>query len=299
MTAASALPVLVPSAAGHGVPLIEALQSRGYTIDHCPFLELRPQRDADTRLALEDLVEGRYAVVVVEGPLSAQLLVEEVLGAGAVLPAGLRVVSAGFETAEALRAGGITPTATASDAEASIAQAVGPAGVGPAGIGPAGIGPAVGGLGGGPAGGGASSVGPTGVGPAGARAVAEPSELLLLGSALLPPTLRTSLERSGHRVTAVVGYRPRTTSLDPQVVRDLRLAGYSAVVLPTTLLASLAGHLGIHQDIRVVTVHHEATGAAQAKGLPVHGEAAEPSPWALAAAVDAAVRAAAPATGRP
>jgi len=264
MTAASALPVLVPSAAGHGVPLIEALQARGYTIDHCPFLELRPQRDADTRLAIEDLVEGRYAQVVVEGPLSAQLLVEEVLGAGAVLPAGLRVVSAGFETAEALRAGGITPTATASDAEASIAQAVGPAGGGA-----------------GSSGGGAAS------------------DLLLLGSALLPPTLRTSLERSGHRVTTVVGYRPRTTSLDPQVVRDLRLAGYSAVVLPTTLLASLAGHLGIHQDIRVVTVHHEATGAAQAKGLTVHGEAAEPSPWALAAAVDAAVRAGAPTTGRP
>lgn len=265
MTAASALPVLVPSAAGHGVPLIEALQSRGYTIDHCPFLELRPQRDADTRLAIEDLVEGRYAQVVVEGPLSAQLLVEEVVGAGAVLPTGLRVVSAGYETAEALRAGGITTTATASDAEASIAQAVGPARGGPAG------------------------------GGAGGAA----SDLLLLGSALLPPTLRTSLERSGHRVTAVVGYRPRTTSLDPQVVRDLRLAGYSAVVLPTTLLASLAGHLGVHHDIRVVTVHHEATGAAQAKGLTVHGEAAEPSPWALAAAVDAAVRAGAPTTGRP
>lgn len=275
MTAASALPVLVPSAAGHGVPLIEALRSRGYTIDHCPFLELRPQRDADTRLAIEDLVEGRYAVVVVEGPLSAQLLVEEVVGAGAVLPAGLRVVSAGYETAEALRAGGITPTATASDAEASITQAVGPAGSGPAG--------------GGPAGGG-------GAGGNGGEAA---FELLLLGSALLPPTLRTSLERSGHRVTTVVGYRPRTTSLDPQVVRDLRLAGYSAVVLPTTLLASLAGHLGIHRDIRVVTVHHEATGAAQAKGLTVHGEAAEPSPWALAATVDAAVRAGAPTTGRP
>ncbi|QCR53076.1 hypothetical protein C1N80_05430 [Brachybacterium sp. SGAir0954] len=265
MTAASALPVLVPSAAGHGVPLIEALQSRGYTIDHCPFLELRPQRDADTRLAIEDLLEGRYAQVVVEGPLSAQLLVEDVLGTGSALPPGLRVVSAGFETTEALRAGGITPTATASDAEASIAQAVGPAGGGAAGD----------------------------------RAAAGPSELLLLGSALLPPTLRTSLERAGHRVTTVVGYRPRTTSLDPQVVRDLRLAGYSAVVLPTTLLASLAGHLGIHRDIRVITVHHEATGAAQAKGLTVHGEAAEPSPWALAAAVDASVRAAVPVTGRP
>ena len=247
MTAASALPVLVPTAAGHGVPLIEALQHRGYTIDHCPFLELRPQNDADTRHALTDLAEGRFAQVVVEGPLSAALLVEALAAPGPGLPEGVRIVSAGFETAEALRAGGVPAHVEKPDAEAPVTQAVG-------------------------------------------QASAPGEELLLLASSLVPPTLRTALERAGFTVTQVAGYRPRTVSLDPQVVRDLRLHGYSAIALPSTLLASLAGHLGIHRDVRVVTVHHEATGAARAKGLEVHGEAAEPTPASLAAAVDAALR---------
>lgn len=108
--------------------------------------------------------------------------------------------------------------------------------------------------------------------------------LLLLGSATLAPAVREGLGAKGYTVTQVVAYRPRSVSLEPQIVRDLRLHGYSAIVLTSAMIATLAGHLGIHRDIRVVTIDAEATAAAEAKGLVVHGQAIEPTGASLAEA---------------
>lgn len=118
-----------------------------------------------------------------------------------------------------------------------------------------------------------------------APAAGEPGQgLLLLGSATMAPTVREGLTAKGYTVTQVVAYRPRSVSLEPQIVRDLRLHGYSAIVLTSAMIATLAGHLGIHRDIRVITIDAEATAAAEAKGLVVHGQAIEPTGASLAEA---------------
>lgn len=109
--------------------------------------------------------------------------------------------------------------------------------------------------------------------------------LLLVGSTATPPALRPALEAAGARVTLVLAVRVRTVGLDPQLVRDLRRPAYGALVLRSTLLADLAGHLGIHRDIRVVAADDAVAATAEARGLVVHAAAGSTGAEELATAV--------------
>lgn len=126
-------------------------------------------------------------------------------------------------------------------------------------------------------------------GLAAALAPAAGERVLLVGSTATPPGLRPALEAAGARVTLVLAVRLRSVGLEPQVVRDLRLHGYGALVLRTPLLADLAGHLGIHRDIRVVVADAAVARVAEARGLVVHRIAGSAAPDALADAVVAAL----------
>ena len=68
-------PVLVPDPAGRGAGLLEALREFGLAVDHHPFLELRMQRDSDTRDAVAGLAAGRFGHVVVTAPRVVDVLV--------------------------------------------------------------------------------------------------------------------------------------------------------------------------------------------------------------------------------
>lgn len=247
MTHATTLPVLVPAPAGQAVALIAQLRERGLVVDHAPFLELRPQRDADTRHALAALAAGSLGHLALTHPTSLEVLLEE--GAGldpaAQLPVGLEITAVGEETAHALRERDLTPTRVITTAELLAA-------------------------------------------PPAPEAPGAP--LLLAGISALDPSLAAALSSAGHAVTTLITHRVRSMSLEPQIVRDLRLHGYGAIVLTDPLVADLAGHLGIHRDIRVVTRDAETSARARARSLVVHGEAAAPDAGALADAVELALR---------
>lgn len=259
MNDASDKPVLVPSPAGEGRELIARLRKLGHQVDHAPFVELRMNRDSDTKHAVTALMEGRFAQLVLDGPRAVDVLLsyadnhddENAEGdraaehghpgqagrPGLALPHGVQVTAVGADTAAALQEVGIEPSSITSVPTAH-----------------------------------------------------QPGEgLLLIPSAATPASITGALQKRGYAVTRVNGYRPVPVSLDAQVVRDLRLAGYAAVALPSTLLADLAGHLGIHRDIQVVTMHEAATAAAEARSLVVHGQATEPTGAALAEAIDRVV----------
>ena len=121
-------------------------------------------------------------------------------------------------------------------------------------------------------------------------APAEPgAAALVAGSAALDPALARALTAAGWSVEVVATHRPRSVHLDAQVVRDLRLHGYGAVVLTEPLLADLVGSLGVHRDIRVISRDPATTRAAEARGLVVHAEATTPDAAGLTAAVRTAL----------
>lgn len=82
----------------------------------------------------------------------------------------------------------------------------------------------------------------------------------------------------------LLAVRVRTVGLDPQLVRDLRRPAYGALVLRSTLLADLAGHLGIHRDIQVVAADDAVAATAEARGLVVHAVAGSTGAEELATA---------------
>ncbi|HEX7349453.1 uroporphyrinogen-III synthase [Brachybacterium sp.] len=252
MTHATTLPVLVPAPAEQAVAVIAQLRERDLVVDHAPFLELRPQRDADTRHALAALTEGRLRHLVLTHPTSLEVVASE--GASpdlagqppvAQLPAGLEITAVGEDTAHALRERGLTPTRVTTTAELLAA-------------------------------------------PPEPETPGAP--LLLAGISALDPSFAPALSSAGHAVTALITHRVRSASLEPQIVRDLRLPGYGAIVLTDPLVADLAGHLGIHRDIRVITRDAETSARARARSLVVHGEAAAPDAGAFADAVQQALR---------
>ncbi|MFC7375297.1 MULTISPECIES: uroporphyrinogen-III synthase [unclassified Brachybacterium] len=246
MNDATTLPVLVPAPAGSATELIARLREMGLSVDHSPFLELRAQRDTDTRRAVEALAAGQFAHLVVDSRRAAEVLASydgstdsrhEVTFAVPVA-----VTAVGQETATALRELGVFAARVAADSDAAIARDLPEA----------------------------STAG---------------ESLLLVCGAATDASVRPALEAKGYTVTQATAYRPRSVSLDAQLVRDLRLRGYGALALTTPMLASLAGHLGIHRDIRVLTRDAAVTAAAEARGLVVHGEATEPTEASLAEAV--------------
>lgn len=279
-------PVLVPSPAGEGRELIARLRELGHEVDHAPFVELRMNRDSDTKHAVADLMEGRFAQLVLDGPRAVDVLLSYADNhddgnaegdravehghpghaghagrPGLALPHGVEVTAVGADAAASLQEVGIESARTIPPFDAVHAAGRAPT----PGTGSAPDSPAI------------PAAQETGAG------------LLLITSAATPASITGSLEERGYAVTRVNGYRPVPVSLDAQVVRDLRLAGYAAVALPSTLLADLAGHLGIHRDIQVVTMHEAATTAAEARSLVVHGQATDPTGAALAEAIHRAL----------
>lgn len=262
MNDASDRPVLVPSPAGEGTELIEHLRRLGHQVDHAPFLELRLQRDSDTKHAVTALMEGRFTQLVLEGPRALDVLLsyadnhddENAQGdadghpgrPALALPHQVQVTALGEDAAAALRAVDIDPARTLPPLDVTGELRLPPARV-------------------------------------------EGEDLLMIASAGAPVGLAAAMEGAGYAVTRVTGYRLRPVRLDATVVRDLRRGGYSALALPSTFLADLAGHLGIHRDIRVVTLHEAATAAAEARSLVVHGQALEPTGTALAEAIHRAL----------
>ena len=278
MSEQSSKPVLVPSPAGEGRELVARLRELGHEVDHAPFVELRMNRDSDAKHAVAALMVGRFTQLVLEGPRAVDLVLSY-----ADLQDAAEAHHTRGEAGEADEGSdpasedpdapgrpvlalprGTEVTAIGEDTAAALAEV---------GLAPARTVPAL----------------DTGAGLEVPAAPREGEELLLITSATAPASLTGQLQRAGYAVTRVTGYRPVPVGLDPQVVRDLRLAGYSSVALPGTFLADLAGHLGIHRDIRVVTLHAGATKAAEARSLVVHGQATEPTGAALAEAIDRAV----------
>ena len=283
MNDAADKPVLVPSPAGEGRELIARLRELGHEVDHAPFLDLRMNRDSDTKHAVAALMEGRFTQLVLDCPRAVDVLLsyadnhddENAEGdltaehgspghtgrPRLALPHGMEVTAVGADTAAALQEVGIEPALTIPPFDTAPAAHRAPA--------------------------------PGTDTPRAAAGVPAAQEtgagLLLITSAATPVSITRALQESGYAVTRVNGYRPVPVSLDSQVVRDLRLAGYAAVALPSTLLADLAGHLGIHRDIQVVAMHDAATAAAEARSLVVHGQATEPTGAALAEAIHRAV----------
>ncbi|MBB5830356.1 uroporphyrinogen-III synthase [Brachybacterium aquaticum] len=266
-SSATAAHVLVPAPAGQAGSLIAALRAQGLRADHTPFVELRDQRDTDTRAAAAALTAGGIGHLAVTSPRSVQVLAEvaaalaadgaAVDGGGSAaadgadaalpLPADATVTALGEETGEALTAAGVPGAAlTVVAAEADLAAAV-------------------------------------------LEATSEGDAVLLAGPAHLAPDLAQRLRSAGRDLTVAVTHRVRSTGLDTQTVRDLRLHGVDALVLTTPLLADLAGHLGIHRDIRVVAADASTAARAEARELVVHGIAAEPTAASLAAAVRTAL----------
>lgn len=269
MSEQSEKPVLVPSPAGEGRALIERLRTLGHEVDHAPFVELRMNRDSDAKHAVAALMEGRIAQLVLEGPRAVDLVLsyadlqDDASGDGAPDDADGQAEGHADRPALALpRDTGIT--AVGEDTASALREL---------GIEPERTLPAL-------------DVSAELDLPAASQ---QGEALLLVTSATAPPALTGRLQQAGYAVTRVTGYRPVPVGLDAQVVRGLRLAEYSAIALPSTFLADLAGHLGIHRDIPVVTMHGSATTAAEARSLVVHGQAAEPTGAALAEAIDQAL----------
>lgn len=273
MSEQSSKPVLVPSPAGEGRELVARLRELGHEVDHAPFVELRMNRDSDAKHAVAALMEGRFTQLVLEGPRAVDLVLSyaDLQDArdtggnpsdGESAPASEDPDAPGRPVLALPR--GTEITAIGEDTAAALAEV---------GLEPTRTVPAL----------------DAGAGLEVPAASREGEELLLITSATAPASLTGQLQQAGYAVTRVTGYRPVPVGLDPQVVRDLRLAGYSSVALPGTFLADLAGHLGIHRDIRVVTLHAGATKAAEARSLVVHGQATEPTGAALAEAIDRAV----------
>lgn len=273
MSEQSSKPVLVPSPAGEGRELVARLRELGHEVDHAPFVELRMNRDSDAKHAVAALMEGRFTQLVLEGPRAVDLVLSyaDLQDArdtggnpsdGESDPASEDPDAPGRPVLALPR--GTEITAIGEDTAAALAEV---------GLEPTRTVPAL----------------DAGAGLEVPAASREGEELLLITSATAPASLTGQLQQAGYAVTRVTGYRPVPVGLDPQVVRDLRLAGYSSVALPGTFLADLAGHLGIHRDIRVVTLHAGATKAAEARSLVVHGQATDPTGAALAEAIDRAV----------
>lgn len=269
MNDASDKPILVPSPAGEGRSLVDHLRALGHEVDHAPFVELRMNRDSDAKHAVAALMEGRIAQLVLEGPRAVELVLsyadlqDDASGDGA--PGGTDGPGGGHVGRPTLALPRDTViTAIGEDTTTALREL---------GIEPG------------------RTLPPLDVSasldlPAASQ---QGEALLLVTSATAPPALTGQLQQAGYAVTRVTGYRPVPVGLDSQVVRDLRLAGYSAIALPSTFLSDLAGHLGIHRDIRVVTMHETATAAAEARSLVVHGQADAPTGASLAEAIHRAL----------
>jgi uroporphyrinogen-III synthase len=251
-------PVLVPDASGQGRELSEALRAAGLQVDHSPLVELRLERDTDARRAVESLRDGGAMRVLLCGPRAVDLVLT-VGGDDPADPAAEEAPSLrGFlpDEVEVLAAGHTTGAALRAAGVEPDAQTLA-------------TGPDL-----------AAELPPP---------PAEDPGLLVLGSAADAAALVPAVQARGYRPTWVTAFRPKPVDADHQLIRDLRLGGYSALVLSEPLLAALAGSLGIHQDIRVIAIDAATARAAEAKRLVVHGQAAEPTPSALAAATRAAL----------
>ncbi len=244
--------VLLPRPVGRGEELSDRLHALGYSVDHHPFVELVLEHDADMAEAVEDLAAGRFTHLVVTSPRTVDALSWFDGGADT----GTSVMFAVPQGTEVWAVGETT------------AQALQARGVQPTMV---------------AAGSGKALVQEAPPAPEGAR-------VLLPASSAAAPTVPEGLRAKGYTVQQEVAYRPRTCEIDPEVVLGLRRGDYAAIVLTSSMIATLAGHFAVHESIKVVTIGAPTTAAAEAANLHVHAQSDKPSDAALAEAVHALLK---------
>lgn len=244
---ASARRVLVPRPADRAASLLAALEARGLEPVHRPFLVLEAEHDSDLRDAVADLAAGCFAALAVTSPRALDAL-------------------AAYDGAEADRGVAFrVPEGTAvwavgeGTAEEARAHGLEPALVA--------------------AGSGAALVEAVPEAPSGG------AEVLLPVSAAARDTVETGLVAKGYRVRRETAYRPRTLPQDPATVAALREGEFAAIVLTSSMIASLASHLGIHRATRVIAIGEPTAATARERGLRVDATAPEPTDEALARTV--------------
>lgn len=243
-------PILVPRPAGRGGELIERLQQMGYSVDHSPFVELKLEHDADMREAVRQLADGGFNRLVLTSRTAVEAL-------------------AWFEDADEHGACFAVPDGVevwvVGDGTAQELREHG--------------------------------IEPDLVADGSAAALVEQAPpapegggtILFPASAAAAPTVERGLTQKGWDIERVTAYRPRSAAIDPQMVLDLRLGTYAAVVLTSSMLATLVGSLAINVATRIVTIGEPTSEAARARNLVVHAQAEQPTDRALARAVHLAL----------
>ena len=115
------------------------------------------------------------------------------------------------------------------------------------------------------------------------------ARLWLPASSAAADTVRQGLVERGYTVTQTIAYRPQVLEQPPHVLAALREGGYAAVVLTSPMIAREIAARGPHPGTVLLSIGEPTTAALREAGLPVHGQAAQPTDAALAAAVAAAL----------